>query len=117
MFVSASRPNVNQDLIAHACAVEVGVRVRARDPDVGVAAVSTPFTCRALASNVPIALLYLLQYLTHDFHPPEVSLRKDHGTRSVAEIGSQDPRRSGPEDAAMDKAPAQKGCWRWPIRG
>jgi hypothetical protein len=38
--------------IAQARSVEVEVRVGARDPDMGIAAVSTPFTCRALAENV-----------------------------------------------------------------
>jgi hypothetical protein len=58
--------------IAQARSVEVEVRVGARDPDMGIAAVSTPFTRRALAENVDFQTLVLLlsvhDHLVHDTH-------------------------------------------------
>jgi lipoate synthase len=82
MFVEALPRDDLHDLIAQARAVEIGGRVRARNPDVGVAAVSTPFTCRTLAKNVHIVVVHLLQYLRHNSHLLEVSSRTTMGRKA-----------------------------------
>ena len=61
--------------IAQARSVEVEVRVGARDLDMGIAAVSTPFTRRALADNVDLSTLVLLHSI-HDHLVDDTHLRE-----------------------------------------